>query len=161
MEYENPCNLNSGLIMTDYVKILAEYLLKGTPVVLYTVGSDTFSVIRSLKYRFGILPTAVCDGDVKKHGRKYLGLSGVPVLSPDEAIDNYPDAQFFISSIDHRFQIIGELISRANYYGIKPIPQQVALIMKKITQGLESLNILCAPYIAYETFEYVASLKTA
>jgi len=95
----------------DYIKIIAEYLLADTRVVLYTVSNNTICVIRLLKNYYGVLPTAVCDGDVEKQGREYRGLSGLNVLSPDEAIKKYPDTMFFISSIDNRFQIMGELIS--------------------------------------------------
>jgi hypothetical protein len=86
-------------------------LVEKVPVVLYTVGGDTFSVLRQLKHRYGILPTAICDGDTAKQGRTYKGLFGMSVLSPGEAIRKYPNGLFFISSMDHRFQIMGELVS--------------------------------------------------
>ena len=96
--------------MTDYIGIIAGHLSAGTPVILYTLGGDTFSVIRSLMHRYGLFPTAVCDRDGTKQGREYRGLAGVPVLSPDEAIRRYPNAQFFIASMYYRFEIMGELV---------------------------------------------------
>jgi hypothetical protein len=95
--------------LTDYVKIIAENLERGVPVVIYTVGGDTFSVLRQLRHRFGVLPTAICDADPAKQGRAYKGLFGVPVLSPDDAIAEHPNALFFISSMDFRYQIMGQL----------------------------------------------------
>lgn len=97
--------------MIDYVKIIADHLSAGTPVVVYTLGGDTFSVIRVLKHRYGVLPTAICDGDTNKQGRAYKGLFGVPVLSPDDVINRYPNAKFFIASMYYRFEIMGALTS--------------------------------------------------
>jgi pyruvate-formate lyase-activating enzyme len=95
--------------LKNYVKTIAENLEQGVPIVIYTVGGDTFSVLRQLRHRFGVLPTAICDADPAKQGRAYKGLFGIPVLSPDDAIAKYPNALFFISSMDYRYQIMGQL----------------------------------------------------
>ncbi|MCL2080214.1 MAG: radical SAM protein [Oscillospiraceae bacterium] len=95
----------------DYIKIISDYITAGTPVIIYTVSNNTICVLRLLKQRYGVLPAAVCDGDVKKQGWEFHGLLGLKVLSPEEAIREYPNSMFFISSVDNRFQIMGELIS--------------------------------------------------
>jgi len=95
--------------MTDYAKQVAELLQKGETVVYYTVGSDTFLNIRELKVRFGLLPTAVCDKDPKKQGRTWKGLEEIPVISPEDAMQQFPKAWWFIPSLDFRYQIIGYL----------------------------------------------------
>ena len=96
--------------MVDYVKIIADKINTGIPVALYTVGGDTFSVIRALKHRYGVKPVAVCDRDTAKQGRKYSGLDGIPVMSYDDTNAYYPNAGFFISSMDYRYDIMGELV---------------------------------------------------
>ncbi|MDE6993222.1 MAG: radical SAM protein [Lachnospiraceae bacterium] len=95
--------------MTDYIAQVAEFLQKGETVIFYTVGSDTFLNIKELKFRFGLLPTAVCDKDPNKQGRTWKGLEGVAVISPKEAMTRYPETKWFIPSLDFRFQIIGYL----------------------------------------------------
>lgn len=95
--------------MKDYIKEVANALQRGKSVVFYTVGSGTFENIRELKQRFGLLPTAVCDGDVKKQGRTYKGLEGITVISPQEALERFSEGIFFIPSLDYRYQIIGYL----------------------------------------------------
>ena len=96
--------------MIDYIRIISEKIKKKIPVILYTAGADTFSVIRALKSGYDLLPTAVCDGDPEKQGRTYRGLEGLVVISPKDAITSYSNANFFISSINFRLEIIGYLI---------------------------------------------------
>lgn len=103
--------------MKDYAGQIAELLKKGEDVLFYTLGTDTLLSIKELKSRFGLLPTAVCDKDPKKQGRAWKGLEGVPVLSPDEAFEHFPDARWFIPSINYRYQIIGYLTEER---GISP-----------------------------------------
>lgn len=100
--------------MTDYMARVAELLKNGETVIFYTVGSDTFLCVKECKARFGLLPTAICDRDPWKQGRAWRGLEGVPVLSPDEAIERFPEAYWLIPSRDYRFQIIGYLTQERN-----------------------------------------------
>ncbi|MCL2019503.1 MAG: radical SAM protein [Oscillospiraceae bacterium] len=100
--------------MKDYIQIIADKINSGTPVVFYTVGGDTFSMIRLLKKRFNLKPVAVCDKDVEKQGRNYHALDGIPVISFDEANTRYPNAEYFISSMNYRFEIMAELINSKN-----------------------------------------------
>ncbi|WP_164706835.1 hypothetical protein [Intestinibacillus sp. Marseille-P6563] len=95
--------------MTDYISHIAALLEQETPVIFYTVGSVTFGYIRELKNRFGKKPTAVCDGDLRKQGKTFRGLDDIQVISPQEAIERFPNGQFFICSLDYRYQIIGYL----------------------------------------------------
>jgi sulfatase maturation enzyme AslB (radical SAM superfamily) len=95
--------------MTDYIKLVSDKLLNNIDVVFYTVGSCTFGSIRELHHRFGLLPSAVCDGDTNKQGRTFKGLYGISVISPDEAISRFNDALWYIPSLDYRYQIIGYL----------------------------------------------------
>ena len=103
--------------MKDYVELIADKIKRGADVIFYTVGSCTFEYLRELKNRFDLLPVAVCDGDVKKQGRTYNGLYGVTVISPDEAFSGYSDAEWFIPSLDYRYQIIGYLTEKQ---GVSP-----------------------------------------
>jgi len=96
--------------MTDYVKIIGDKIIAGIPIVLYTVGGDTFSVVRQLKARYGLKPVAVCDRDTAKQGHEYRGLAGIPVMSFVEANSRWPNAEYFISSMNYRFEIMGELV---------------------------------------------------
>ena len=96
--------------MTDYVEKIAEKLNAGTPVFLYTLGGDTLSVIKELDFRFGLKASGVCDGDDKKQGKTYRGLNGLVVTPFDEALAKYPRSEFFITSMDYRFQIMGQLL---------------------------------------------------
>lgn len=93
----------------DHIEQVAKLLKRGETVIFYAVGTDTFLCIRELKSRFGLLPSAVCDGDPKKQGRSWRGLEGLTVCSPDEAIERYPEAKWLIPSMRYRFQIIGYL----------------------------------------------------
>lgn len=103
--------------MTDYIAQVAELLRNGEDVIFYTVGTDTFLCIRELKARFGLLPTAVCDGDPQKQGRSWRGLEGLPVCSPDKAIAQYPETRWYIPTLNYRYQIIGYLTEK---WGISP-----------------------------------------
>ena len=96
--------------MVDYVKIIADKINTGIPVALYTVGGDTFSVVRALKRRYGVKPVAVCDRDTAKQGRAYRGLDEIPVMSFEDTNSSYPNAEYFISSMDYRYDIMGELV---------------------------------------------------
>lgn len=98
--------------MTDYIAQVAELLRNGKDVIFYTVGTDTFLCIRELKARFGLLPTAVCDGDPQKQGRSWRGLEGLPVCSPDKAIAQYPETRWYIPTLNYRYQIIGYLTEK-------------------------------------------------
>lgn len=95
--------------MTDYIGQVADLLKKGEKVIFYTLGTDTFLNIKELKFRFGMLPSALCDGDPNKQGRAWRGLEGVAVLSSDEVIEKFPKAYWLISSLHYRYQIIGYL----------------------------------------------------
>lgn len=103
--------------MTDHVAQAAELLKNGEAVIFYTVGTDTFLCVRELKARFGLLPTAVCDGDPKKQGRCWRGLEGLPVYSPNMVIAQYPEAKWYIPTLNYRYQIIGYLTEER---GISP-----------------------------------------
>lgn len=98
--------------MNDYIQEAANILKQNRDVIFYTVGSGTFENIRELKQRFGLLPTSVCDADVKKQGRTYKGLEGITVISPEDAVKNFPEGNFFIASLDYKYQIIGYLTEK-------------------------------------------------
>lgn len=95
--------------MRDYIEQIASSLNKGEKVIFYTVGSATFCNVRELKKRFGLLPTAICDRDKKKQGQTYRGLEGINIISPEQALLQYPQGKFFITSLDYKYQIIGYL----------------------------------------------------
>ncbi|MCI8649110.1 MAG: radical SAM protein [Anaerotruncus sp.] len=95
--------------MRDYVKEIAELLDAGERVILYSVGGDTLNILRALKQRFDRLPTALCDHDARKQNQTFQGLYGMCVSSAQFIISEYPDAFWFISTLDYKFQIIGEL----------------------------------------------------
>jgi len=137
----------------NYIDVIAEHILAGTPVVLYTMSSDTLSVIRALKARHGVLPAAVCDNDAAKQGQTYRGLFGLSVLSPDDAIRLYPNGQFFISSMDYRFQIMGELVS-TNKLAPTQIINYEPIIKRKSCIFFEKL--VCVDEHGKATFCWVA-----
>ena len=95
--------------MIDYIERIANKLTHDVDVIFYTVGSCTMGCVRELEHRFGLRPSAVCDGDIEKQGRTFKGLCGISVISPDEAISRFPNAEWFIPSLDYRFQIMGDL----------------------------------------------------
>lgn len=101
----------------DYINQIGKLLESGESVIFYTVGSDTFLNIKELKFRFGLLPTIICDKDPNKQGRRWKGLEGVPVISPKAAIERFPEAYWFIPSLNYRYQIIGFLTRE---YGVMP-----------------------------------------
>ncbi len=95
--------------MKKHMEQIAESLKKQEPIIIYTVGSGTFECIRELKQVYGVVPTAVCDGDIKKQGHSYRGLEGLTVISPEAALREYPNGKFYIASLDYKYQIIGYL----------------------------------------------------
>ncbi len=103
--------------MKKHMEQIAAFLKKQEPVIIYTVGSGTFECIRELKQVYGVLPTAVCDGDIKKQGHSYRGLEGLTVISPEAALREYPKGKFYIASLDCKYQIIGFL---AETCGVAP-----------------------------------------
>jgi len=125
--------------MIDYVRIIADKIKSGIPVAFYTVGGDTFSVMRALKHRFGVKPAAVCDRDTAKQGRAYRGLDGVPVMSFEDTNSRFPNAEYFISSMDYRFEIMGELTSSgkldcSKIINYEPVERRVSCIFwEKLT----------------------------
>jgi hypothetical protein len=99
-----------GKRMKDWTKIIADKLNSGEHVILYSVGGDTVNILRALKRKYELLPTALCDKDVAKQGKTFFGLYGLVVMSPRETTEAYGGAYYFVSSLDYKFQIIGELI---------------------------------------------------
>lgn len=115
--------------MKDYICEMAEKLRNNEAVIFYTVGSVTFEQIKEMKHRYGILPTAVCDGDKRKQGKTYKGLEGLFVISPEDAMKKYPDGNFFVTSLDYKYEIFGYLVEKCgistdriiNYVPVKKV----------------------------------------
>lgn len=127
--------------MRDYVCEIYELLKKEEKVVLYSVGGDTLNILRALKQNYNILPTALCDKDSKKQGRKFNGLYDMIPISPDNAKEQYPDAFWFISTLEYKYQVIGELTESMNIDKEKIINYE-PVIKKKSCSYLEK-SLVC------------------
>lgn len=103
--------------MNDYLKIISDLLTANEKVIVFSVGGDTLNILRGLQIKYNILPTAVCDNDPDKQSKTYNGLFGLTVVSPKEANEKYPGAFWFVSSLQYKFQIIGQLV---NDFEIRP-----------------------------------------
>ena len=101
--------------MRDYIKEIADLLNSGEKVILYSVGGDTLNILRALKLRFDMLPTVLCDKDERKQKRTFLGLYNMEPVSPEDAFQKYPGAYWFISTLEYKYQVIGEL---TDVYGV-------------------------------------------
>ncbi|GHV28430.1 hypothetical protein FACS1894167_05410 [Synergistales bacterium] len=117
--------------MRDYIKEIADKLMLGNaPVILYGAGSDSARLIAEMKSRYSVLPTCICDRDKSKQGKQ---LSGVDVLSLEDAISAHPNALFFVASRTYGYQIIGELterenISSANIINFEPVEKRLSCV---------------------------------
>lgn len=127
--------------MRDYIKEISNLLSKGEQVILYSVGGDTLNILRALKARFEQLPTALCDKDERKQQRTFVGLYDMKPISPEEAYRQYPKAHWFISTLEYKYQVIGELTDK---YGISKerIVNYEPVIKKKSCAYLEK-SLVC------------------
>ncbi|MDR2532915.1 MAG: radical SAM protein [Oscillospiraceae bacterium] len=97
--------------MKDYVKIIADKINAGIPIIFYALGSGMFLHIKELKVRFNLLPTAVCDGDIKKQGIAFKGLEGLFVMSPSEAV-KIENSEIYVTTLDYRYEIFAYLTDK-------------------------------------------------
>ena len=130
--------------MRDYVKEIVDILQEDNKVILFSVGGDTLNILRALKQRFNILPTALCDNDINKQGGTFKGLYGMKIYSPQKAYDHNPDAYWFVSSLDYKFEIIGELLHKYKVSKEKIINYE-PVVWKKSCSYLEK-SIVCDEY---------------
>jgi sulfatase maturation enzyme AslB (radical SAM superfamily) len=100
--------------MKDYVAVIADKINLGEKIVIFSVGGDTLNIVRALKQRFDVLPTVCCDNDPEKQNRIFKGMYGIECLPPPACKVVYPDAFWFVSTLDYKYQILGQLISRLN-----------------------------------------------
>ena len=100
--------------MKTITQIVQESIHKMTsndiPLILYAASSLCGRIARAF-VSHGIHPHCICDEDVIKHGKSYYGLR---VISPDKAVEMYPDAYYFVASGFHAPEIIGRLVYQMN-----------------------------------------------
>lgn len=133
--------------MRDYVNEIADKLKRGEKVIIFSVGGDTLNILRSLKQRFDLLPSALCDNDKNKQGHTFRGLYDIYISSPSDAIGKYVDAYWFISTLDYKFQIIGELIDT---YGVNPIKiLNYEPVIKRVSCPYLEKSLVCDEFRRY------------
>lgn len=93
--------------MLDMIEAAAALERQGRRVILYSASNDTINVLGELERRFSVRPAAICDSDKNKWGKQLLGIA---VLSPDEALAQYPDAYFYVISSNFKYQIMASLL---------------------------------------------------
>lgn len=130
--------------MRDYIKEITDLLKRGEKVILYSVGGDTLNILRALKLKYEVLPTALCDKDERKQNRTFVGLYDMEPISPKTAVEKYPGAYWFISTLEYKYQVIGELI---DVYGVSDnhIINYESVIKKKSCAYLEK-SLVCDEY---------------
>lgn len=85
-----------------------EETAKGKPLILHGAGMDAVWAIEDWRRNFGLtFQGCVCDGDSRKQGGN---LDGVEILSPDLALERYPDAPIWVAAKDYKFEIMGDLV---------------------------------------------------
>lgn len=130
--------------MRDYINEIYSFLNNGRKVIIYSVGGDTLNILRALKNKYDILPTALCDKDERKQGRTFNGLYDMEPMSPVNAFAQYPDAYWFISTLEYKYQVIGELtesigVKKENIINYEPV------IKRKSCSYLEK-SLVCDEY---------------
>lgn len=142
--------------MRDFTKEIADKLRCGEHVILFSVGGDTLNVLRALKQRFDLLPTALCDNDPSKQGHTFKGLYGMTVYVPQAAFQEFPEAYWFVTTLDYKFQIIGELIDQ---YGVpaEKIINYEPVVRKRSCAYLEK-SLVCDEYRRFSFCWYQSPL---
>lgn len=130
--------------MRDYVKEIVDILKIDKKVILFSVGGDTLNILRAMQQRFDVIPTAICDNDLNKQERTFNGLYGMKVVSPMTAFSCYPDAYWFVSTLDYKYEIIGELLYKYNIDKAKIINYEP--VVKKISCAYLEKSIVCDEY---------------
>ncbi len=85
---------------------LFDRLESGGDCIIFSAGSHGSNLQILLKTVFGREITAFCDNSPGKQGKK---INGVPVLSPQEAAESYPDAIYLIANKQYGLQIKQQL----------------------------------------------------
>lgn len=75
--------------------IRMRYFLSRRPLIMYGAGGGGLVCAVHIVYT-GTRIDAICDNDKQKWGRSMLG---VPIMSPEEALSLYPDADVHISAL--------------------------------------------------------------
>ena len=113
----------------DYVFEIAKKINSGANIALYSLGVNTALVLNELKAKFNVLPAVICDKDALKHGKKYKGFYGLDIMPIEAALKNFDKLEVFITSLNYRHQIIGELtensiISKEHIINFVPVEKR-------------------------------------
>jgi wyosine [tRNA(Phe)-imidazoG37] synthetase (radical SAM superfamily) len=114
--------------MKDYIAIIAEKIKNGKNLAIYTLSTETFFVLRELKVKYDVLPSAIIDRDESKQSKTFSYYYDLPIYSFKKAIDCFPDLEIYIASLHHKYQIIGELLE--NDFNSERIINYVPVIKK-------------------------------
>ncbi len=85
---------------------LSERLQSCGCCIIFSAGSHGSNLQILLKTALHHEITAFCDNSPQKQGKE---INGVPVLSPQEAVQKYPDAVYLIANKQYGLQIKGQL----------------------------------------------------
>jgi sulfatase maturation enzyme AslB (radical SAM superfamily) len=150
--------LKQHLPLPDEAQEKLFYRSANDHVVLFGAGLFVSAVIHSLKQR-GIAPKCICDNSIVKHGTK---IESIPVVSPTEAREAFPEATVIISAAPIH---IGEIRSQLVGMGWKKIFDSAFLLSaftydnSTFASGVSALHLDLDRYF-YEYFLYFYPEKT-
>ena len=92
---------------TFYYRKLIRLLKEQKELVLFGAGKYGIAILAALK-REGISNVrCFCDNNEKALGKT---VDGLPVISPEDALEQYPDACFVITPKDYENEILRQLV---------------------------------------------------
>lgn len=147
--------------MADPIELISSKIVnEKKSVILYGASWNAIFILRELKSRYSIHPSAICDSDPLKQNKE---IEGVRILSFDEAVWMYPDAYFYITPLVSKHQIMGQLISdkgisENQILNYEPIEKRIScrLLETTLTSNGNTFQFCCpsfknlSPLIAYD-----------
>lgn len=106
---------------TRLLKGIFSGISQDLPFCLMGAGKEGAKLLRILQSTGGLQPLAICDNNPEVWRQKVLG---IPIMSVDEAKEQFSDFYVFISSSKYYYEILGTLEHKVNDCRVFPKMEQ-------------------------------------
>lgn len=96
-------------MLDKYVDIVCDKINAEKQVYLAPACMETVIISKMVLDKCGKFPTALCDNDVRKHGKYLNSIKDMQIVSFDKALET-KDSEFLIVSPHHSNSIMGNLV---------------------------------------------------
>ncbi len=95
-------------MLKQYLQDVAAKLKSGKRVYLCPAAQETVLASKMLRKKYAVLPTGICDNDLRKQGRHLNSLPEIEIFSFDSALQD-ESAEFLVIAPFHSAEIMGNL----------------------------------------------------